>query len=231
MRGGKASGSFLQKRTNKLLSLTLPMQARAVRSNYVGSYSRRERKFIGLFLQRRTACLALSGLLLISVAACKKEDMYTQRTLRQWDRDPVSPNGAALRAPVPGTLAQEQPDKPAPQPHVITTALLARGQSEFNVFCSPCHAASGNGEGMIVQRGFPHPPAFTTERLMRARAQVVYDAITNGHGAMYSYAARVPPADRWAIASYVRALQLSQAAPIAQLPAEDRQRLAQGVAR
>ncbi len=154
--------------------------------------------------------------------------MYTQRSIRQWDSDPASPNGAAWRPPVPGTLAQEQPDTPAPQPRVITTALLARGQSEFNIFCSPCHAASGNGEGMIVQRGFPHPPAFTTPRLMKARAQVVYDAITNGHGAMYSYAARVPPADRWAIASYIRALQLSQAAAVAELPPEDRQRLAQG---
>ncbi len=153
--------------------------------------------------------------------------MFTQRSLRQWDRDPASPNGAAIRAPVSGTLAQEQPDSPAPQPHAITTALLLQGQSEFNIFCSPCHAASGDGEGMIVQRGFPHPPAFTTARLMRAKAQVIYDAITNGHGAMYSYAARVPPADRWAIASYIRALQLSQAAQIAQLPPEDRQRLAQ----
>ena len=152
--------------------------------------------------------------------------MYTQRVLRQWDRDPVSPDGAAIRAPVPGTLAQEQPDRPVPQPRAITSAMLVHGQARFNIFCSPCHGASGNGEGMIVQRGFPHPPAFTDERLMHARAQLVYDAITNGHGAMYSYAARVPPADRWDIAAYIRALQLSQAAPIAQLPAQDRQHLA-----
>ncbi len=187
-----------------------------------------KQKFFGSFFQKRTACLAILAILSVAVTACKKEDMFTQRSLRQWDRDPASPNGAAVRPPVAGTLAQEQPDTPAPQPRMITAALLARGQSEFNVFCSPCHAASGNGDGMIVQRGFPHPPAFTTLRLMRGRAQVIYDAITNGHGAMYSYAARVPPADRWAIASYVRALQLSQAAPIALLPPEDRQRLAQG---
>ena len=189
---------------------------------------RQEQKFFGSFFQKRTACLALIAFVSLGVSACKKEDMYTQRSIRQWDSDPASPNGAAWRPPVPGTLAQEQPDTPAPQPRVITTALLARGQSEFNIFCSPCHAASGNGEGMIVQRGFPHPPAFTTPRLMKARAQVVYDAITNGHGAMYSYAARVPPTDRWAIASYIRALQLSQAATVADLPPEDRQRLAQG---
>ncbi len=154
--------------------------------------------------------------------------MFTQRSIRQWDADPAAPNGAAWRPPVPGTLAQEQPGTPAPQPPVITAALLSRGQSEFNIFCTPCHAASGNGEGMIVQRGFPHPPAFTTPRLMRARAQVIYDAITNGHGAMYSYAARVAPPDRWAIAAYIRALQLSQAAQVSQLPPRDRQRLAQG---
>ncbi len=195
-----------------------------------GIRKRQERQFLGSFFRKRTACLAVLACVVTTVSACKKEDMFTQRSIRQWDADPASPNGAAWRAPVRGTLAQEQPDTPAPQPHVITTALLSRGQSEFNIFCTPCHAASGNGEGMIVQRGFPHPPAFTTPRLMRARAQVIYDAITNGHGAMYSYAARVPPEDRWAIASYIRALQLSQAAPVAELPPEDRQRLAQSAA-
>ena len=154
--------------------------------------------------------------------------MYTQRVIRQWDRDPASPDGGSVRAPVAGTLAQEQPDTPAPQPRVITTAMLSQGRAQYDIFCSPCHAASGDGAGMIVQRGFPHPPAFTTERLLRGRAAAIYDTITNGHGAMYSYAARVPPADRWAIAAYIRALQLSQAAPVEGLPAADRARLAAG---
>ena len=196
--------------------------------HHAGLHRRQKHKVFGSVPQKRTACLALLAVVALAVSACKKEDMFTQRSIRQWDADPASPNGASWRPPVAGTLAQEQPGTPAPQPHVITTALLSRGQTEFNIFCSPCHAASGNGEGMIVQRGFPHPPAFTTPRLMRARAQVIYDAITNGHGAMYSYAARVAPPDRWAIAAYVRALQLSQAAQVAQLPLQDRQRLAQG---
>jgi mono/diheme cytochrome c family protein len=174
---------------------------------------------------KRLACLPL--LAILAVAGCKKEDMYTQKVIRQWDRDPTAANATSVRPPVAGTLAQEQPDAPVPQPPVITAALLARGQARYNIFCTPCHAESGDGDGMIVQRGFPHPPAFTTARLLRARAQSIYDTITNGHGAMYSYAARVPPADRWAIAAYIRALQQSQAADIAALPDQDRARLAQ----
>ncbi len=167
-------------------------------------------------------------LLIVAVSACKKEDMYTQNVVRQWDQDRLLANGGSVRPPVPGTLAQELPDAPAPQPKVIDTALLERGQARYKIFCTPCHAESGDGEGMIVQRGFPHPPSFTSERLLHARAQVVYDAITYGHGAMYSYAARVPPPDRWAIAAYIRALQLSQDATFADLPEQERVHLAAG---
>jgi mono/diheme cytochrome c family protein len=80
---------------------------------------------------------------------------------------------------------------------------------------------------MIVQRGFPHPPDLASDKLERAPARLFYDTITHGHGVMYSYAARVPPADRWAIAAYIRALQLSRHAPVASLPAQDRAQLAQ----
>ncbi len=166
-------------------------------------------------------------LAILAVTGCKKENMYTQQVIRQWDRDPTAANATSARPPVAGTLAQEQPDAPVPQPTVITAALLARGQARYAIFCTPCHAESGDGNGMIVQRGFPQPPAFTTARLLHARAQLIYDTITNGHGAMYGYAARIPPADRWAIAAYIRALQLSQAASITALPDQDRARLAQ----
>ena len=113
-------------------------------------------------------------------------------------------------------------DEPVPAPRMIDAALVARGQARYSIFCAPCHADSGDGEGMIVQRGFPHPPSFHLSRFVHARAQVFYDAITYGHGAMYSYAARVPPPDRWAIAAYIRALQLSQATPMAMLTPQDR---------
>ncbi len=172
----------------------------------------------------RLVCAAL--LVLTAVSACKREDMYTQRVIRPWDRDDTASNGSSMRPPVPGTLAREQPDAPVPPPRIMDAALIEHGQQRYNIFCTPCHADSGDGEGMIVQRGFPHPPSFHSERLRHARAQVFYDAITYGHGVMYSYAARVPPPDRWAIAAYIRALQLSQAAPVASLSPEERAQLA-----
>ena len=171
------------------------------------------------------ACAALA--LLAALGACKREDMYTQREIRPWDRDDTAANSSSMRPPVAGTLAREQPDAPVPPPRIIDAMLIQHGQARYDIFCTPCHADSGDGEGMIVQRGFPHPPSFHSERLRHAKAQVFYDAITYGHGAMYSYAARVPPPDRWAIAAYIRALQFSQAAPVASLSQEDRDRLAQ----
>ena len=163
----------------------------------------------------------------LALAACKREDMYTQQVIRRWDRDANAPKQTSMRPPVAGTLARELPDVPVAAPRIIDAALLAHGQARYTIFCTPCHADSGDGEGMIVQRGFPHPPSFMSDRLLHARAQVFYDAITYGHGVMYSYAARVPPPDRWAIAAYIRALQLSQSAQVAQLPPPDRARVAQ----
>jgi mono/diheme cytochrome c family protein len=104
----------------------------------------------------------------------------------------------------------------------IDVALLARGRERFDIFCAPCHGRVGDGSGMIVQRGFPRPPSFHIDRLRAAPPQHFFDVITNGHGAMYSYAARVPPADRWAIAAYIRALQASQDAQIAEVPDDQR---------
>ena len=173
----------------------------------------------------RTGLALLAGLL--SLGACKREDMYTQRVIRQWDRDDTASNSSSVRPPVAGTLAREQPNMPVPAPRIMDAALIERGHQRYDIFCTPCHADSGDGEGMIVQRGFSHPPSFHSDRLRHARAQVFYDAIAYGHGAMYSYATRVPPPDRWAIAAYIRALQMSQAAPIASLSPDERTQLAQ----
>jgi mono/diheme cytochrome c family protein len=104
----------------------------------------------------------------------------------------------------------------------IDVALLARGRERFEIFCAPCHGRVGDGSGMIVQRGFPRPPSFHIDRLRAAPPQHFFDVITDGHGAMYSYAARVSPADRWAIAAYIRALQASQDAQIAEVPEDQR---------
>ena len=106
--------------------------------------------------------------------------------------------------------------KPAAAPPV-TLALLQRGQDRFRIYCTPCHSELGDGNGMIVQRGFPPPPSYHIARLRAAPVQHFYDVITNGWGAMYSFAYRVQPADRWAIAAYIRALQRSQNAAVADL--------------
>ena len=105
--------------------------------------------------------------------------------------------------------------------------LIERGQERFDIFCAPCHGRVGDGDGMIVERGFPRPPSYHIDRLRNAPTRHFYDVITEGYGARYSYAARVPPADRWAIVAYIRALQLSQDTAAGSLPADVRARLAE----
>ena len=103
----------------------------------------------------------------------------------------------------------------------ITPALLARGRQRFDIFCSPCHSVAGDGDGMIARRGFPHPPSFHTDRLREASDAHFYAVITDGYGVMSAYATRVPPRDRLAIVAYIRALQLSQHAPLSALDTDD----------
>ncbi len=95
-------------------------------------------------------------------------------------------------------------------PFPVTLEVLERGQERYNIYCSPCHNFSGDGLGVIVQKGMVQPTSFHAERLRAAPVGYYYNAITNGFGRMYPYAARVPPEDRWAISAYIKALQLSQ---------------------
>jgi len=142
----------------------------------------------------------------LALAAC--DDMTDQPRQRGY-----APAAAPARVPS-GTV--EYQDKPVEAPPV-TLALLQRGQERFRIYCTPCHSELGDGNGMIVQRGFPRPPSFHTEPVLHASVQHFYDVITNGHGAMYPFADRVQPADRWAIAAYIRALQRSQHATVAEV--------------
>ncbi len=167
----------------------------------------------------------LAACVLIGLAGCKRQDMYTQTRSQTWDRNGFFKDGSSMRAAVPGTVARTVPDSPVSPPAVIDAGLLARGHERFDIFCSPCHGRAGAGAGMIVQRGFPHPPSFVEGKLRQAKAAVFLDAIVNGHGAMYSYADRVSSADRWAVIAYIRALQLSQNAEAASLPAQDQAQL------
>jgi mono/diheme cytochrome c family protein len=110
-------------------------------------------------------------------------------------------------------------------PAPVTLGQLRKGQERFNIYCSVCHGITGVGDGMIVQRGFPRPPSFHEQRLRDAPEGHFFHVITHGYGAMYSYASRVEPAERWAIIAYIRALQLTRNARIDDVPPEERAHL------
>lgn len=165
-------------------------------------------------------------LLLLLVCGCK-QDMADMPRYDPLEKSNQFADGMSARMPVTGTVARDadlsttSDDIPLP----ITMALLERGQQRFDIFCSPCHGRTGDGHGMVVQRGFPAPPTYHQDALRKAPDRHFYDVITNGYGAMYSYAARVPPSDRWAIVAYIRALQVSRDVPAAALPQDLRARL------
>jgi mono/diheme cytochrome c family protein len=110
-------------------------------------------------------------------------------------------------------------------PFPVDRAVLERGQGRYRIYCIPCHGETGDGRGIIVRRGFNPPPPYSSEELLHQPIGHFFDVMTRGYGTMYSYADRVPPRDRWAIAAYIRALQLSQHAEFDKLPAEDRSQL------
>ena len=107
----------------------------------------------------------------------------------------------------------------------LTPALIERGHQRFDIYCSPCHGFTGQGDGMIVQRGFPAPPSFHIDRLRSAPTRHFVEVVENGWGAMYSYSDRVAEPDRWAIAAYIRALQESTSGDVASLPDDVREGL------
>jgi mono/diheme cytochrome c family protein len=103
----------------------------------------------------------------------------------------------------------------------VTGQVLDRGQQRYAIFCTPCHDATGSGRGMVVQRGYRQPVSFHADRVRQAPIGHYFDVMTNGLGAMPDYRTQIPPRDRWAIAAYIRALQLSQRAPAADIPGGD----------
>lgn len=179
--------------------------------------------------------LALLGGL--ALAGCRL-DMHVQPKYKPDDPSTFFGDGRSERPVVPGTVARGhlQLDElfytgkvngvPADTfPFPITMKDLKRGQERYNIYCTPCHDYTGSGHGMIVQRGFPPPPSYHSEALLKAPVGHFFDVMTNGHGTMYSYASRITPKDRWRIAAYIRALQLSQEASLSDLTDAERQRL------
>lgn len=186
---------------------------------------------------KKIACLSGIALLL---AGCRL-DMHVQPKYLPYNPSKFFDDGRSERPVVPGTVARGQlrldellytgkengtvADK---FPFPITRADIERGRERYNIYCTPCHDYTGSGQGMIVQRGFPPPPSFHTGELRQAPAGHFFEAITNGYGSMYSYAARVEPGDRWRIAAYIRVLQLSQHATMQDVPESERGKLTEG---
>jgi mono/diheme cytochrome c family protein len=176
------------------------------------------------------ACLAL-GL----VAAGCRQDMHDQPRYTPYAKSDFFADGRASRPLVAGTIARGHlradtllyEGKVSGQlasvfPFEITPAVMARGQERFNIFCSACHGLTGQGDGMIVRRGYRRPTSFHDERLRQVPPGYVYDVITHGFGAMPDYASQIPVEDRWAIAAYLKALQRSQHATMTDVPAAER---------
>jgi mono/diheme cytochrome c family protein len=185
----------------------------------------------------RVTAVALVPLAMLG-AGCRNE-MYDQAKAKPLSEGDFFANGQNARPVPPDTVARGflredkamfaglGPDgkflKELPMPP--TRDLMERGRERFDIFCSPCHGKQGNGLGMIVERGFKQPSSFHTDRLREQPMGYFFDVMTQGFGQMSSYAGQVPPEDRWAIAGYIRALQLSQHAMVAELPARDRAKL------
>jgi mono/diheme cytochrome c family protein len=171
-------------------------------------------------------------------AGCRK-GMVDQPHLKPLAEDHFFADGSGARVPPAHTVARGELREDAafytgqidghlvaafPQP--VTRELLARGRERFEIYCAVCHGRTGAADGMIVQRGFPKPPSLHEPRLRDAPIGHFFDVMTNGYGVMFSYASRVPPEDRWAVAAYIRALQLSQHATPADADAAGAKELA-----
>lgn len=171
-----------------------------------------------------------AAIAVLALAGCDQR-MIDQPKYKAFGAAKLFANGRVEQVPPDGTVARDEVTwnyATAERPP-MTAGLLARGRERFDIYCSPCHSRTGDGDGMIVQRGMPHPPSLHSERLRNAPDRHFLQVITDGYGAMYSYADRVAPADRWAIAAYIRALQLSRNAQVAQLSEALRHQLAERV--
>jgi mono/diheme cytochrome c family protein len=183
-----------------------------------------------------SAISAISALIFVAVfsAACR-QDMHDQPKFTPLRESTFFGDARSARPLVAGTVARGQlHDDPLVEtgkignadanvfPFPVDVNLMARGRERFDIFCSPCHGRTGAGDGMVVQRGYRHPPSYHDDRLRNAPVGHFIDVMANGFGAMPDYAQQVNARDRWAIAAYIRALQLSEHATIADVPERER---------
>jgi len=187
---------------------------------------------------KTSASLLAAALCAIALSGCDeaiRQDMANQPKNRPESASDFFADGRSVRPLVENTVARGSLDNDVynvpkdfagfPPAVKVNERLLRRGEDRYRIFCTPCHGLQGDGQGMIATRGMKHPPSYHIDRLRQAPNGYFYDVITNGFGAMYSYSERIPPADRWAIVAYMRALQLSRNAKAADLPPDLRQRL------
>ncbi|HVY43887.1 MAG TPA: cytochrome c [Hyphomicrobiaceae bacterium] len=163
---------------------------------------------------------------LLCLAGCDQKMAEMPKRL-PFDMSPLFADGAADRLPVAGTVATDETLSAQPNalPAALPLAMLEHGRDRFNVFCSPCHAYDGHGDGRVVRRGFPSPPDLHSATITSLSDSQIFDVITHGYGVMFPYGSRVPADDRWAIIAYVRALQYADRVPVADLTPELRARL------
>jgi mono/diheme cytochrome c family protein len=179
------------------------------------------------------------AVLLLTAAGCR-QDMHNQPKAIPLRESMFFKDTSSARPAVEGTIARGTLQDDAAfftgkngavevdaLPFALTAEVLDRGEQRFNIYCTPCHGLSGNGDGMIVRRGYRQPPSYHIDRLRAVPLGHFFDVMTNGFGAMPDYRAQISPRDRWAIAAYVRALQLSQHASAADLSGDERQKLSQ----
>lgn len=176
---------------------------------------------------------------LILAAGCRK-DMYDQPKYEPYEPSTFFRDGTSSRPQIEGTVARgdlrtdahyyqgKVDGKDADTfPFAIDRATLELGRIRYGIYCTPCHGRLGDGRGMVVRRGFSPPPTFHSEYLRKIPVGHFYEVMTNGYGAMYSYAARIPVDERWAIAAYIRTLQYSRDAKPEDLAADERKKLAE----
>jgi mono/diheme cytochrome c family protein len=156
--------------------------------------------------------------------ALEKSDFFPDRRTSRTLIEGTVPRGH-LRADDAYYTGKENGAPVATLPMPVTRQLLARGQDRYNVYCAPCHSKTGQGDGMVVRRGYKQPPSMHDPRLQASAVGYFYDLMTRGFGQMPDYAAQIAPEDRWAVAAYIRALQISQHATVEDVPAADRPKL------
>ena len=180
-----------------------------------------------------TSQLVALMMCLVAVSACR-QDMHNQPKYRGLRASAFFPNTSSARPLVDGTVARGTLQTDAvfftgkngamlvnELPFPVTHEVLDRGQERFNIYCTPCHDATGSGNGMVVQRGYPQPQSFHTDRLRQMEAGYFFDVMTNGFGRMPDYRVQITARDRWNIVAYIRALQLSQNAARTDVPGGD----------